>query len=83
MATWTSTHDRISEVMRVEHYFPPADPKDVDDVERELGVQFPDWLRRIYMAADGFVGPTGVQYLYRLKEGDGVLGFNQFLRQEW
>jgi hypothetical protein len=83
MTTSTSILARISSVMRVERYFPPADPKNVEDVERELGVRFPGWLRQIYEATDGFVGPTGVRYLYRLNDHDGVLDFNQFLRQEW
>jgi hypothetical protein len=83
MALSESLLDRISTVMRVDQHFPPADPAEVDQVERELGVPFPDWLRRIYLASDGFVGPSGVRYLYRLKERNGVSDFNLFLRQEW
>src|SRR5689334_5811514 len=83
MAPSESILEQISAVMRVDQYFPPADASDVDQVERELGVPFPDWLRRIYLAADGFIGPTGVRYLYRLRERNGVSDFTRFLRQEW
>jgi hypothetical protein len=83
MAPSESILEQISAVMRVDQYFPPADPSDVERVGRELGVQFPDWLRRIYLASDGFIGPTGVRYLYRLRERNGVLDFTTFLRQEW
>jgi len=83
MTTSESILNRISAVMRVERFFPPADPADLEQAERQLGVQFPDWLRRIYVATDGFVGPTGVRYLYRLREPNGLLDFNPFLRQEW
>ncbi len=75
--------DQISAVMRVKQYFPPADPNAIEEVERELGVSFPTWLRQLYLAADGFVGPTGVRYLYRLKERDGILGITQDLRRGW
>jgi hypothetical protein len=75
--------DRISAVMRVTQYFPPADPKDVDHVEQELGVRFPPWLRQIYAAADGFLGPTEVRYLYPLLPTNGVLDFTRFLRADW
>jgi hypothetical protein len=83
MPTPASVLDHISEIMRAKKFFPPADPAEIDDVEKKLGVQFPGWLRQIYLAADGFLGPTGVRYLYRLRGGDGVLDFNKFLRQEW
>jgi hypothetical protein len=83
MPTSASTLDNISAVMRPKKFFPPAHPQEIDDVGRELGVQFPSWLRHIYLATDGFLGPTGVRYLYRLGGSDGVLNFNRFLRQEW
>lgn len=38
MATSTTILDRISAVMRVQAYFPPAVREDVIDVERQLGV---------------------------------------------
>lgn len=83
MTTSISTLEQISAVMRVTQFFPPADPSDVQHVEQELGVPFPPWLRHIYAAADGFLGPTGVRYLYPLMPTNGVLDFTRFLRREW
>ena len=83
MAPPESILEQISAVMRVEQYFPPTDSADIDQVERELGVPFPHWLRRLYLASNGFIGPTGVRYLYRLREPNGMSDFTVFLRQEW
>ena len=68
--------------MRVETFFPPADPADVAAAEARLGVPFPAWLRELYLACDGFVGPTGWHYLSRLGGRDGLVEFNEFLRLE-
>lgn len=75
---------RIRSVMKVLQFFPPPDPEMIARVEQELGVSFPDWLRRVYEACNGFTGPTNVGYLWRLDGREGVLEFTQFLRaSEW
>ena len=56
----------------------------LDGAERSLGVQFPDWLREMYLACNGFRGPTKVRYLYALDGRDGVVEFTLFLRtKDW
>lgn len=65
--------------MRVEKF----SPADIAAAEARLGVPFPDWLRELYLACDGFVGPTGTwQYLTRLGGRDGLVEFTEFLRVE-
>ena len=68
--------------MKVEQINPPASAETIEEVERQLGLPFPQWLREVYLACDGFTGPTGVRYLYPLLEPDGALEFTQFLRRE-
>jgi hypothetical protein len=74
---------KIRAVMEVTSCQPGAAPELIAEVERGLGVPFPAWLRDIYCACNGFCGPTGVVYLYRLDGSEGVLEFTLFLRGEW
>jgi hypothetical protein len=56
----------------------------IADVERKLSVAMPPWLREVYLACNGFLGPFGVCYLYHLDGSEGVGDFTLFLReQEW
>jgi hypothetical protein len=73
---------KIRSVMKVKEFNPPAPEALIDSVERGLGVNFPNWLKEIYLACDGFTGPTGVGYLHQLDGQNGVLEFTQFLREE-
>src|SRR5262245_58065153 len=73
---------QIRAVMEVTSFYSPASSELIEEVERRLAVNFPEWLRRVYLACNGFSGPTGVSYLYPLDGHDGVLEFTQFLREE-
>jgi hypothetical protein len=74
---------KIRSAMKVEEFKPPAAAELIDDVERGLRVSFPSWLREVYLACNGFTGPTGVRYLYPLDGSGGVLDLTLFLREEW
>lgn len=78
-----SVLDRIRAVMPSASFNPAATPDMLDDAERSLGVALPDWLREIYLACNGFRGPTDVRYLYALDGNDGAVEFTSFLRTEW
>ena len=69
--------------MRIESFFPPADLAAIASAEIELGVQFPAWLREMYLACDGFHGPTAWPYLLPLSGYEGAVEFNEFLRSEF
>ncbi|EKJ98726.1 Cell wall assembly and cell proliferation coordinating protein [Rhodopirellula baltica SH28] len=75
--------DHIRKVMPSATFDPPATPEMVVAAERLLGVRLPLWLRDIYLACNGFVGPTDVRYLYPLDGEDGAAEFTLFLRSEW
>ena len=77
---------RISEVIAVEEFHPaPLRPlyepdgrrlripmaELIERTERELGVPFPDWLREVYLACNGFSGLIGVCSMFRLDGQDG------------
>src|SRR5687768_1962049 len=72
----------LREAMRVESFGPPAHPDRIAEAEQRLGVEFPSWLRDLYLACDGFTGPTAWPYLLPLGGRDGVIEFNEFLRGE-
>jgi hypothetical protein len=61
---------------------PAPSLKLIEEVERRLGVPFPEWVRGVYRSCNGFCGPTGVRYLYPLDGRDGVLELTLFLRNE-
>jgi hypothetical protein len=72
----------IRSVLEVTAFNPAPEQSLIDDVERSLGVQLPQWLRAVYRSCNGFQGPTGTNYLYPLDGHDGVLEFTLFLRKE-
>ena len=75
--------NRIRSAMPDASFDPPATSAMIDAAEGALGVPLPDWLREIYLACNGFRGPTDVRYLYPLDGREGVAEFTFFLRTEW
>ena len=73
---------KIRSAMKAEEFKPPAAAALIEDVERGLGITFPSWLREVYLACNGFTGPTGVRYLYPLEGPGGALDWTLFLRDE-
>ena len=75
---------RLLDVMRVETFYPPADASAIAAAETRVGVVFPQWLRNLYLACNGFRGPTQWEYLLPLEGCEGLVEFTQFLRaEEW
>lgn len=75
--------DRIQAVMPEASFDLPATSEMIARAEQALAVPFPEWLRTIYLACNGFRGPTAVRYLYPLDGRDGAVEFTLFLRSEW
>ena len=73
---------RLLDVMRVETLNPPADPTAIAAAERRVGVVFPQWLRVLYLACNGFRGPTQWEYLLMLEGRDGLVESTEMLRAE-
>ena len=78
-----TVRDRILAAMPAASFNPPATREMIDAAQTTLGVTFPRWLESIYLACDGFYGPTSVQYLYPLTGPDSVIELTRFLRGEW
>ncbi len=78
-----SVLERIRSAMPDASFDPPATVALIDAAESAVGVSFPDWLCEIYLACNGFRGPTDVRYLYPLDGREGVVEFTLFLRTEW
>jgi hypothetical protein len=45
---------------------PPCSPEQIATAEAKLGMRLPESLRELYLAFDGFRGPTNAQYLLPL-----------------
>ena len=74
---------QLGRVMRIDSFGQPATTTEIAEVELALDVKFPGWLRHLYLACNGFTGPSGWPYLLALGDSDGVLQFNLFLRAEF
>lgn len=73
---------RLLDVMRVETFYPPADVSAIAAAETRLGVMFPQWLRELHLACNGFRGPTQFMYLLSLEGREGLVEFTEFLRAD-
>ena len=72
----------LLDVMRVETFYPPADASAIAAAEAKVRVAFPHWLRELYLACNGFRGPTQWEYLIPLEGREGLVEFTEFLRAE-
>ena len=79
----SAIRDRIRTVMPSVRFHHPATHSMIDAAQQSLGVEIPNWLRNIYLACNGFIGPTDVRYLYPLDGSEGAAQFTSFLRTEW
>ena len=68
---------RISEVFAGHQFGAPASVDLVRDCESRLGHPIPAPVRQLYLAFDGFRGPTDSRFFYSLEE---LLEVNVFLR---
>jgi hypothetical protein len=59
----------------------PCSEADIVRAERLLGCRLPDELRSLYLAFDGFRGPTEARFLWPLFAKEGLVDFNRFLRE--
>lgn len=65
----------------------PAIAAMIAQVEQDLGHALPDQLRSLYLAFDGFQGPTGSNFLFPVLErttpgSESLLTYTQFFRGE-
>lgn len=72
--------EKVRESFREFPFGPPATLEDLRRAESKLGEPLPSVLRDLYLAFDGFRGPTNARYLWPLFGKDGLVEFNTFLR---
>ena len=58
---------------------PPCTAAEIARAEREIGQALPAFLRELYLACDGFRGPTG-SLLWPLFGDNGLVGYNRSVR---
>jgi hypothetical protein len=58
----------------------PCTEADIRQAEAALGEPLPSVLRELYLAFDGFRGPTNASFLWPLLGREGYLEMNQFYR---
>lgn len=59
---------------------PPCTEEDLILAEESLGQRVPPAIRSLYLAFDGFRGPTNARFMWPLFGRDGLVEFNRFLR---
>jgi hypothetical protein len=63
---------------------PPCTEAEIRKAEAALGESLPEMLVELYLAFDGFLGPTNAEFMWRLFANDertsGLVEMNQFLR---
>jgi hypothetical protein len=63
----------------------PCSEADIRSAEAALGEELPAVLRELYLAFDGFLGPTNAGFFWRLFDPDpdagGLVETNRFFRQ--
>jgi hypothetical protein len=65
-------YDRLRASLPNAKFSPPATPEQIARVEKGLEVQFPDWLRELYLHCNGIRGTYAI-YLYALERNDDFL----------
>jgi hypothetical protein len=58
----------------------PCNDADVREAEAALGESLPPVLRELYLAFDGFRGPTNAAFFWPLFGREGLVEMNQFYR---
>lgn len=71
---------KVEEVFQGFPFGAPATPEDLLRAEEALGHPVPPPLRELYLAFDGFSGPTHAQFFWPLFAPNGLVEFNRFLR---
>jgi len=64
----------------------PCTPEQIAAVEEKIGLRLPEPLRELYLAFDGFRGPTNAQYLFPLAQctdGGSSLREMTLLFRDW
>jgi hypothetical protein len=76
------TAEVVRELFVGEYFGPPCGEADLQRAEATLGVPLPVTLHELYLAFDGFLGPTGARFFWPLFGYPGLVRSNQFYRDE-
>ncbi len=75
-----SQPEEVRELFRDYPFGTPATLESLQRAERELGELLSPILRELYLAFDGFEGPTRAQFFWPIFARAGLVEFNRFLR---
>jgi SMI1 / KNR4 family (SUKH-1) len=79
----TPLWQRIREVLAHCDFGPPASESEILRAEQALAMTMPEWLRETYRHFDGISGDINTPYLFPISDKNGLIDWNQFLRNEW
>ena len=74
--------DEVKALFPGRHFGAPATEADLCRAEVALGEPLPPVLRELYLAFDGFRGPTDAAFLWPLFAPEGLVEMNQFYRDD-
>lgn len=78
LSAWIAFHAELG--VEIEATFlPPATEEQIVDVETEIGYRLPEDLRKLYLIANGQLGPYGDQKLEGITRWAPLFGNNDFM----
>jgi cell wall assembly regulator SMI1 len=72
--------DEVRLLFAAYSFGPPCPETDIRRAEAALGESFPLAIRELYLAFDGFRGPTNAAFFWPLFGQEGLVEMNQFYR---
>jgi hypothetical protein len=72
--------DEVRAIFPGHSFGPPCSEADVRRAEAALGEPLPPILRELYLAFDGFRGPTNAAFFWPLFSREGLIEMNRFYR---
>lgn len=77
-----SQPDEVRALFAGQHFGAPCTDADIRRAETALGEPLPPILRELYLAFDGFLGPTNAGFFWSLFEREGLVEMNRFYRDD-
>jgi hypothetical protein len=77
---WMVAADEVRTLFRGYSFGAPCTEADIQRAEAVLGQRLPLMLRELYLAFDGFLGPTSASFFWPLFGREGLVEMNQFYR---
>lgn len=77
-----SEANEVNALFARNYFGPPCTVSDIERAEAVLREPLPTAIRELYLAFNGFLGPTDARFFWTLFGRNGLVEMNQFIRGE-